>query len=312
MNKPNGPRFGLSDVLMFVAVVMWGVNFSLVKIALREMTPDGFNGWRILFSAVCLLLLLAASGEGFRLKRREFWALLAIGFAGNTAYQAIFIHGVHGTSASNTSLILSTSPIFVALLSVVLRLEKVHWAAWLGIGVSFSGLFLIISRQHGVVRPAGGALRGDMLVLLGTFLWAIYTVLAKPFLETMSPLKFSALTMAFGAFFYIPLTLKGMLAVSPAAVSWNARLALVLSGLFGLVFGYLIWYFSVQRVGNARTAAYNYLTPIFTALFAAILLGEALRPVQAVGAAIILVGVWLTRSGYRVFVRAGGRAGAAD
>jgi len=301
MTKTHGPRFGLSDILMLAAVVTWGINFSFIKIALREMTPDGFNGWRITLTAVIFLVLLAFSGQGFRVPRRDFWKLLLLGVAGNAIYQAIFIHGAAVTSASNASFILSTSPVFVALLSAALGIEKIHWAAWLGIFISVAGLYVVITANGGGLSWSGADLRGDGLILLGTVFWAIGTVMAKPFLETMTPLKYAAITVALGALFYIPTTLKGMLAVRFAAVSWKAWLSLVLSGLFGLVIGYLIWYYSVKRVGNARTAVYNNLTPIFTALFAAWLLGEKLSVLQAVGAAVILGGVYLTRTGYRFF-----------
>jgi drug/metabolite transporter (DMT)-like permease len=299
----NGPRFGLSDVFMLMAVVFWGVNFSVIKIALREMTPNGFNGWRLLLTAVLLLVLLAFSGQGFRLARRDWIRLLALGVAGNTIYQMIFIHGVHGTTASNSSLIMSTSPIFVALLSAVLRIERIPGAAWLGIFVSFLGIVMVILLKNGAIRFSAAGIRGDALILAGTLLWASYTVFAKPFLGSMSPLKFSAVTVGFGTLFYVPLTLKDMLAMPSRSVSVNAWASLVFSAVFSLVLGYLIWYYSVQRVGNARTAVYNNVTPLFTALFAAFLLGERLRPLQAVGAAIVLTGVWLTRSGHRVLFR---------
>ena len=303
MSRTHGPRFGLSDILMLAAVVMWGINFSFIKIALREMTPNGFNGWRITLTAVSFVVLLAFSGQGFRVPRRDFWKLLVLGVIGNAVYQAIFIHGASGTSAANASLILSTSPVFVALLSAALGIERIHWAAWLGIFISVAGLYVVIAANGGGLHFSAAGLRGDGLILLGTILWAVGTVLAKPFLETMTPLKYSAITVALGALFYIPTTFKDMLAVPFAAVSWKAWLSLVMSALFGLVIGYLIWYYSVQRVGNARTAVYNNLTPIFTALFAALLLGEKLSPVQALGAAIILGGVYLTRMGYRYFLR---------
>ncbi len=303
MAKTNSPRFGLSDILMLTAVVTWGINFSLIKIALREMTPNGFNGWRITFTAVSFIVLLACSGQGFRVPRSDFWKLLALGIAGNAVYQAAFIHGASGTSASNASLILSTSPVFVALLSAALGIERIHWAAWLGILISIAGLYVIIAANGGGPQWSAGGLRGDGLIFIGTIVWALCTVLAKPFLETMTPLKYAAVTVSLGAIFYLPLTIRDMLAVPFATVSWKAWLSLVMSGLFGLVIGYLIWYYSVQRVGNARTAVYNNLTPIFTVLFAAILLGEKLSPVQAVGAAIILSGVYLTRIGYRFFLR---------
>jgi drug/metabolite transporter (DMT)-like permease len=303
MSKTHGPRFGLSDILMLAAVVMWGVNFSFIKIALREMTPNGFNGWRMTLTAVSFLILLASSGQGFRVPRRDFWKLLALGVAGHAVYQAVFIHGAAGTSASSTSLILSTSPVFVALLSAALRIEKIHWAAWLGILISVAGLYVIIAANGGGLHWSAAGMRGDGLIFIGTIVWAFCTVLAKPFLESMTPLKYSAVTVALGALFYIPTTIRDMLAVPFASVSWKAWLSLVMSGFFGLVIGYLIWYYSVQRVGNARTAVYNNLTPVFTAIFAALILGEKLSPVQAVGAAIILSGVYLTRMGYRFFLR---------
>ena len=303
MSKTHGPRFGLSDLLMLAAVVMWGINFSFIKIALREMTPNGFNGWRMTLTAAGFVVLLAFSGQGFRVPRRDFWKLLLLGVAGNAVYQAIFIHGASATSASNASFILSTSPVFVALLSAALGIERIHWAAWLGIFISVAGLYVVIAANGNGLQWSGADVRGDGLILLGTIVWAIGTVLAKPFLETMTPLKYSAVTVALGAVFYIPTTIRDMLAVPFATVSWKAWLSLVMSGLFGLVFGYLIWYYSVQRVGNARTAVYNNLTPIFTALFASLLLGEKLSPIQAVGAAIILGGVYLTRMGYRFFLR---------
>ncbi len=303
MPKAHGPRFGLSDILMLAAVVMWGINFSLIKIALREMTPNGFNGWRVTLTAASFVVLLAFSGQGFRVPRRDFWKLLLLGVLGSAVYQGIFIHGASGTSASITSLILSMSPVFVALLSAALGIERIHWAAWLGILISIAGLYVIIAANGGGGHWSASDLRGDGLVFLGMICWSLSTVFANPFLETMTPLKYAALTVAMGTAFYIPFTVRDMLAVRFAAVSWKAWLSLVMSGLFGLVFGYLIWYYSVQRVGNARTAVYNNLTPIFTALFASLLLGEKLSPIQAVGAAIILGGVFLTRIGYRYFLK---------
>ncbi|MDD8026290.1 MAG: DMT family transporter [Acidobacteriota bacterium] len=299
MPSQNGGRFGLSDLLMLLAVVIWGVNVSFIKISLREMTPDAFNGWRLLLTAVLFVILLAASGEGFRVGRRDFWYLAALGIAGNTIYQAIFIHGIAGTTASNTSLILSTSPIFVALLGAVLGIERIPAVSWAGILVSFAGLYLVIALSGGGLRLSSAGLGGDVWLLLGTMLWAACTVFAKPFLTRMSPLKYSALTVGIGTLAYLPLTWRDMAAVRFADVSWQAWGSLVFSGVFALVVGYIVWYYSVHKVGNARTAVYNNLTPIVAAAFAALVLGETFRPGQAVGAAVVLAGVWLTRAGRR-------------
>jgi len=62
-------------------------------------------------------------------------------------------------------------------------------------------------------------------------------------------------------------------------------------------------YQSVKRVGSAKTGVYSNLTPILSIFFAGLVLGERLTTLQAVGAAITLAGVYLTRSGYRFFER---------
>jgi drug/metabolite transporter (DMT)-like permease len=302
---PNGKnsRFGASDALMLIAVVMWGSNFSFIKIALRELSPGGFNGVRLLLTALVFCLLMGLAKERFAVSRKDFWKLLAIGVAGNTIYQLLFIRGVSLTTASNSSLILSTSPIFVALMSAGLRIEKIHWAAWGGIFISFFGLYLVIAERNGGLRFSSQSLKGDFLIFLGTILWASYTVLAKPFLEEMSPLKFSAITVGLGTLFYLPFTAGDVIHIPWGTISWQAWASLFFSALFGLILGYLIWYYSVKKVGNAKTAVYNSMTPIFTVFFAVIFLQEKFSAFQAVGAVVILAGVYLTRAGYRFFIR---------
>ena len=296
-------KFGASDALMLIAVVMWGVNFSFIKIALRELSPGGFNGVRLLLTALVFCLLMGMAKEKFAVSRKDFWRLLAIGVAGNTFYQLLFIKGISLTTASNSSLILSTSPIFVALMSAGLRIEKIHWAAWGGIFISFFGLYLVISERNGGLLFSSQNLKGDFLIFLGTILWASYTVLAKPFLKDMSPLKFSAITVGLGTLFYLPFTARDIMTIPWGTISWRAWASLFFSAFFGLVFGYLIWYYSVKRVGNAKTAIYNNMTPIFTVFFAVIFLQEKFSAFQAVGAVVILTGVYLTRAGYRFFIR---------
>jgi drug/metabolite transporter (DMT)-like permease len=299
----NGSRFRASDAWMLFATFLWGINFILVKISLRELSPAGFNGLRILFSALVLVALVAVSGKGFGVTRGDLWKLVLIGFAGNAVYQVLFIKAMSSTTASNTSLILSMSPIYVALLSAVFRIERIPWAGWLGIVISFLGLYFVIAEQHGGPTFSAQSASGDLAIFFGTMLWAVYTVFSNIFLKRMTPLQFSAVTFSAGTLFYVPYTAGDILRIPWASVSWAAWLCLALSGLFGLVIGYLVWYNSVREVGNAKTAIYSNLTPVFTFVFAAIWLGERLHAFMLVGAAIILGGVYLTRSGYRFFER---------
>jgi len=303
MNNGENKKFGLTDVFMLLTVVIWALNFSFIKIALRELSPHGFNGIRLLLTSLFLLLWLGLAREGLTVEKQDLWKLVILSFFGNAIYQVFFIQGLQLSTASNTSLILSMNPIIVALFSSFLKYEKIHWAGWSGIFISFAGLYLIISRQNGSLHISSEYLKGDLMIFVGTFIWALFTVLAKPFLERISPLKFTTVTMVFGTIFYLPFAARDMLHIPWLKISFEAWASLLFSAIFALVIGIVIWYQSVKRVGNSKTAIYSNLTPLFTAFFASLFLSEKILPFQVVGAIIILSGVYLTRYGYRYFMR---------
>jgi drug/metabolite transporter (DMT)-like permease len=291
---------------MLGVIVVWGLNFSVIKIALRELSPAGFNGLRLLLTAVILAVLMAFSREDFRVCKSDFWKLAALGVLSHSLYQLLFISGLSRTTASNTSFILSFSPVIVALLGGILRIEKIHWGAWLGIFISAAGLYLVIAAREGGIHLLSEGFRGDLMIFAGTVLWALNTVFSKEFLERLSPLKFTSITVIIGALAYFPFCADAVVRIPWRRISLASWTGLVFSSVFSLVIGYLVWYVSVRRVGNARTAVYSNLTPVFTALFAFLFLGESLRPRQIIGAAVILVGVYLARMEYGYFLRGRG------
>jgi len=220
---------------------------------------------------------------------------------GNTAFQLLFIHGINWTTASKTSVVMAMTPVFVALLSTLLKHERIHWAGWLGIAISFIGFYFVITKQVGTFHFSWEELRGDLLILIGNVFWAIYTVFSKPFLEKISPLKWTSITLAVGAVFYLPFAASDIVRIQWSEVSFQAWGALIYSAIFAIAICYVIWYASVRRVGNSKTAVYGYLSPIFTIIFAYLLISERITLLQIGGALIIFGGVYLTRSGYRFF-----------
>ena len=301
MEKPK--KFGATDVFMLIAILFWAVNFSFVKIALREFSPLGFNGIRLFFASLILIFILLLSREGFSIAKSDLWKMFVLGIIGNTVFQLFFIHGLNWTTASNTSIVMALTPVFVALLSTLLKQERLHWAAWLGIVISFMGFYLVITPQFGTFDFKWSSLRGDLLIFIGNIFWAIYTVFSKPLLGRISPLKWTTATLAIGAFFYLPFSAKDILQLRWSDVSLQAWAALFYSGLFAIAISYVIWYASVKRVGNSKTAIYGNITPVFAVISAYVLLSETLTLAQLMGALVILAGVYLTRSGYRFFMK---------
>ncbi len=303
MSRENNSRFGTTDLFMFLTVLVWAANFSVVKIALREFTPHSFNGPRLTLASVILLLFLWKKEGGFSLSRPELVRLAILGIIGNTLYQILFINGINLTTASSTSLVMTTTPIFIALMSAVFIRERIHWAGWAGIFISFFGLYLVIFGPSLAASFSRRDLRGDLLILLGNLFWATYTVFSKPLLKRLSPLKLTSLTLAFGTFFYLPIAARDVLHFPWQSLSLRSWGALLLSAVFAIALCYVIWYSSVRRVGNTKTGIFGNITPVFTVLFAHLFLSERITVYQVIGALIIFLGFYLTRSGYRWFER---------
>jgi drug/metabolite transporter (DMT)-like permease len=294
-------KIGATDFFMLLAVMFWAVNFTVIKIALRQFSPHGFNGLRLLFSALVLILVLVISGEGLSLRKADFWAALGLGIIGHTGYQLLFIHGLNWTKVTNTSIIMGMTPVFIALLSTFLKHEKIQWAAWLGILISFGGFYLVITQQGESFQLTWENVRGDVMIFTGNILWAVYTVFSRPFLKRVSPLKWTSLTLAFGTVFYLPFAAPSIFRIPWKEISFQGWTSILYSGLFAIAVSYVIWYTSVKRIGNSKTAIYGNINVVFSVSVAYVFLAERITPLQVCGAVIIFAGVYLTRFGYRFF-----------
>jgi drug/metabolite transporter (DMT)-like permease len=288
---------------MLLAVLVWAVNFSVVKIALRAFTPHGFNGPRLTIASLLLLLYLRRKEGPIRLSRADFLRLTILGIIGNTFYQFLFINGISLTTASSTSIIMTMTPIFIALLSAIFIRERIHWAGWAGILVSFGGLFLVLFGDSGSFVFSAPTLRGNLIILAGNLFWAVYTVFSKPLLSRMSPLKLTSLSLAIGTFFYLPVAARDLTRLPQATLSWESWSALAFSAVFAIAVSYVIWYSSVQRVGNTKTGIFGNITPVLTVLFAHFFLAERVTGIELLGTLVIILGFYLTRFGYRWFER---------
>ena len=296
-------KFGATDVYMLLAVLFWAINFSFIKIALLELSPLGFNGLRLVLTSVIFFIILLFCKDGFSFDRADIWKLVVLGIIGNTVFQWLFIQGMDLTTATNASIIVAMTPAIIAFFSSLVKHERLNWAAWLGIFISFVGFYVVITYQSGIFQFSWKSIRGDLMILGGGFSWALYTVFSKPLLKRISPLKLTAMTMITGTIFFLPFCLKDVINICYSEISPVTWVAILYSSIFALVICYVIWYASVKRIGNTKTAIYDNFVPVFTVISAYLILGERITMLQAGGALIIIMGVYLTRSGYRFFSR---------
>ena len=282
-------RFGTVDIVLLLTVLIWAVNFSVVKAVLAHIPPLAFNTVRLVGSSA-LLMAFTLVDKPRPMSRGDLPKLLVLALVGHTLYQFTFVFGIDRTSASNSALLISVTPVAVALLGHVTGQERASSLTWIGVAASILGVYLVIDPSS----PTG-SLVGDLLIVASSICWAFYTVGSKSLLGRLGPLRLSAYTMALGSLFYIPFGIPSLLSIPFEQIPWTAWLGTAFSFVFALSAAYFFWYYAVSRVGATRTAIYSNLTPVAGLVIAWLTLGESVLVRQIIGTTVILLGVYLVR-----------------
>ncbi len=282
---------------MLLVCLIWGVNFSVTKLAIGQIPPLPFTAIRFALASLLLWMVLRLTEEPAVLPPSEIRRLVVLGVVGNTCYQLLFILGLAHTSATNSSLILSMVPTVVAVFAGLLGLERVTPKMWLGIGLGTLGVALVIAASG--MKFSTGTLTGDLLTVAAVLCWAGYTVGLRTLPPGLTPLRVTTVTTIAGMPGLALAGLPGLLVLQWGTVGTTAWWALAYATVLSLVVAYLLWNRSVQAVGGTRTAIYMCITPLVAVGAAWVVLGEHARPLQAIGAVLIIAGVLLTRGSGR-------------
>jgi drug/metabolite transporter (DMT)-like permease len=289
------PAFNKIDLALIGLVMIWGMNFVVVKTAVTQFLPLGFTALRFAFAGVVLLVVAALTGLRLRVSRADLGRLALLGLVGNILYQVFFVVGLAHTTAGNSSLILASVPAIVAVENHFLKLERLGTRARLGVALSFVGLLLVVVGGSKTVSLAPDTLFGDALTAVAALCWATYTVMARPLVARLNALAVTTVSLLIGAGSLLLLAVPSFLAQDWGAVKLSGWVGLSYSGLLAIGLGYVIWNKGVQRLGGARTAVYSNVVPIVAAITGVIFLGERIAPLQILGAACVLGGILLTR-----------------
>jgi drug/metabolite transporter (DMT)-like permease len=285
---------GRARTLLLLMVVIWGVNFPIAKAALAELTPLAFNALRFPLAALTILIALQLR-QGFRWPARgDRLAIIGLGLMGNLVYQKLFIFGLDNTRAGNASILLAATPILTALFSAASGHERVAARTWAGVCATFVGIALVV--LLGTAHDDGAAsLLGDALMLGASVAWAVYTVGSRNLVARYGAVQFTAWTLCVGAVTLLAIGMPDVLRTELAAVSWQGWTGVVYSGALSIGLAYLIWYYSVGRIGNTRTAAFSNLVPVVALGAAWVQLGEVPTLGQLLGTGVILAGITLAQ-----------------
>ncbi|HEX2666762.1 MAG TPA: EamA family transporter [Gammaproteobacteria bacterium] len=270
-------------------LVLWASAFTGIRYAVREYDALGLALTRNTVTALAMLAVaLAWKREAFaRLTAGEWFRLAVAGVVGIATYQGALILGERSVDAGTASLIINTSPIFTALLALVLLREHLGIRGWLGVLMGFAGATLLVSGKHAGARVEAGAL----FVLVAAVAQAVSFIIQKPLLAKFGPFTVTAWVAVFGALSLLPWTAQAAHALSTASAP--ATLAVLYLGLFPAAIGNLTWAYALSRLPAGRAAAALYLGGPIAMLISWLLLGEQPALLAMVGGGVVIASVAL-------------------
>jgi drug/metabolite transporter (DMT)-like permease len=276
--------------MLLGTVLLWALNITVTKYMFE-------HGWRPLaygtiryFAAIALFWVFTYRRErSFRIARADVpLVLLAALFI--FLNQVCFVFGVNLAQASTVALVLGTTPAFIGLIGIVLRLEQLPRAFWAGVALTFAGVSLIAVASGRV----GSGLEGTLIAIATAFTWACYTVSIAPLMRRYSPYRISALVLAIG---WVPLALVAIPELSREQFSFGPRvwLGFAYAVVGPLFLTNILWFTAIDRVGPARASLFGNLQPFFAVFFALLLLGESLHTLEIAGGVLIFAGIAIER-----------------
>jgi O-acetylserine/cysteine efflux transporter len=288
--------FSITDFYLLLAMIIWGSDYLFAKIALREISPVSFSAMRTAISTVVLLPFFIKREKDWSVSMRHFLWLVGLALLGTFLNRVFWSIGLSLTTASNSALLMTTSPIFVLIASSLFLRAEVTFRTSMGIFISFAGVFLVIQGdwKGGVMRSE--TFQGDLIIIAAAVFWALFTVLAKKLLKEYSSLKVTAYVMFIGTILFLPFfpNEKGGGWGEISALAWFSVLYVA---ILGNCVAYFFWIRGIQNIGPLRTVLYQYLMPVTAILFSIPFLKETVTSTQVWGAAVVFGGIFLARSG---------------
>jgi drug/metabolite transporter (DMT)-like permease len=281
----------LADLMLFVTVVIWSLNFTVTKYALNHgFRPLAYGGIRFGTAALLFAGVTYGRERSFEMRRRDLVYLAVAAMVGVFINQVTFVYGTKLTTAATVALIFGTMPILTAVFAHLGRVEPLQSRFWLAAGTSFAGVVLVAVGAKGGVS---GNVSGYALVLAGAATWAAYSVAIAPLMRRYTASRLSAYALTIGA---IPLLAVG--APQLGAQNWSLPglvwIAFVFAVVGPLFLTNLLWFNAIDRVGPSRAALYTNLQPFFGAIFALLLLSESMTRLQVAGGLLIACGLVLS------------------
>lgn len=298
-NAPSREAAWPHHALLLLFVLLWGGNFILAEVALREMEPISFSVSRFAMGAGAMIALLYAQmvfdiriGKPRErlfpnVHRRDWPRLLLISVVGATLAPWLGIEGLDLTHGARASLWLALGPVLSGALGPLFRTERIGLVGYVGIGLA--GIGTVALAVDGL-RPEQNFWFGDVLLVLALLMAVVELHLIKPLASRYGATSMVAARTVIGGGIYILIALPALVEEPWFSLDIWTWIAILIGGAIGVGVGQWVKVRALKRLGPTRVILYGNLVPLAALWLAWLTIGTEPSVLEILAGFLIVVG----------------------
>lgn len=284
-----------AHIIAFIPIAIWGITFiSTKKLLINGLEPADIFLYRFVLAYLCTLIFC----------HRKMWAqkfsdelkFVLVGIFGGSLYFLTENMALMTAQASDVSIIVSSCPILTSvLMAIFYKNERMTPRQYLGLIIAFIGIIFVILNGQFVLHIS---LHGYILSLCAALTWALYSLFLKGFMHKYSSLFINRKVFFYGIVTIIPYYIfVKPLNTNPNILSRPEVFGNILFlGIIASMICFILWTWVMHEIGTVKATVYIYFNPLFTIIFAWLLLKENITIMALAGTAILLIGVYMAES----------------
>tara|TARA_B100001758_G_C18398366_1_gene607388 strand:- start:397 stop:1272 length:876 start_codon:yes stop_codon:yes gene_type:complete len=283
-------------MLLVLTTLFWSGNFIVGKAASTfEIPPFSLNFYRWLFAG---LILIPFTFKEI-LKKRNYILdnisfFIVLGITSITIFNSTVYYSLYYMQVISGVLMISTIPVWIMFISSILGIEKTNKFQIIGVILSLLGVLFIITKSDLEVIKNLAFNRGDLIMAIGMFSWALYSALLKKKKYEISQITLLEVVIITGLIFLIPIYILEMNIGNQIELGKPFILTLSYVVLFPGLAAFFFWIKGIGIIGANRAGVFLHLMPVFGSIMAIILFDEKFMIYHLLGAIFIIAGITLS------------------
>jgi len=277
-------------IAMLITALVWSVSFINIKVAVAVVPPMTLGLLRFIIASLILIVMVKVKKVDLHVDKKDRLNIFLAGAIGITLYFYFENNGIKYTSASASSLIIATVPVFSVIADALLYKIKITRKVFMSIITSLTGVLLIVGFNLEELVASGYA-KGYVMMFGAVGSWILYMIVTKPLFDRYSQLHLLFYQAVIGMICFVPFSI--MEGFNYSLLTANVMMHIAILGVFASAIGFYTYLIALDVLGMSVSSVFLNLLPLLTVIFSMFYLKETMTLTQIFGGGLILISVFL-------------------